>query len=74
MCLALFLSASALAGVNCSRSQRRIAVNACLEMAADFSRFGPNVIPDTQLFRIRGDRIRYVHRLTFRPGSGREFD
>jgi len=39
-----------------------------------FVRFGPNVIPDTHLFRLENARIRYVHTLTVCPDSGCAFN
>lgn len=55
-------------------SQRRFVIDEAMGAIVGFSRFGPNVIPDTHLFRIRNDRIRYVHTLTVCPDTGCEFN
>jgi hypothetical protein len=55
-------------------SHRRFVVDDVLGAIVGFVRFGPNVIPDTHLFRLENDRIRYVHTLTVCADTGCAFN
>jgi hypothetical protein len=55
-------------------SHRRFVIDEALGAVVGFVRFGPNVIPDTHLFRLESDLIRYVHTLTVCPDTGCAFN
>ena len=64
--------AQAHAGMNIS--ERRFLVDEAMGSVVGFVRFGPNLIPDTHLFRLEDGKIRYVHTLTVCPDSGCAFN
>lgn len=55
-------------------SHRRFVVDEAMGAIVGFVRFGPNLIPDTHLFRLEGGRIRYVHTLTVCAQNGCAFN
>lgn len=55
-------------------SHRRFVVDEAMGAIVGFVRFGPNLMPDTHLFRLENGRIRFVHTLTVCDDSGCRFN
>jgi hypothetical protein len=55
-------------------SHRRFVIDEAMGAVVGFVRFGPNVIPDTHLFRLENGKIRYVHTLTVCAPDGCAFN
>jgi hypothetical protein len=53
---------------------RRFVIDEAMGAVVGFVRFGPNLLPDTHLFRLENGRIRYVHTLTVCAETGCAFN
>ena len=55
-------------------SHRRFVVDEAMGAVVGFVRFGPNLIPDSHLFRLENGKIRFVHTLTVCAEGGCQFN